>query len=49
MPALYLTLRSCGYEKGGSVRWFEVLDGVTVPSRSTDGRARSADAEDRVP
>jgi hypothetical protein len=37
MPALYLTLRGCGYEKG-SVRWFEVLDGVTVPSRSTDGR-----------
>jgi hypothetical protein len=48
MRALYLTLRSCGYELG-SVRWFEVLDGVTVPSRSTDGRARSADAEDRVP
>jgi len=40
MPALYMTLRSCGYEKG-SVRWFEVLDGVTVPSRSTDGRARN--------
>jgi hypothetical protein len=45
MPALYLTLRSCGYEKG-SVRWFEVLDGVTVPSRSTDGRARRDDPED---
>jgi len=41
MPALYMTLRSCGYEKG-SVRWFEVLDGVIVPSRSTDGRARKA-------
>lgn len=45
MPALYLTLRSCGYEKG-TVRWFEVLDGVTVPSRSTDGRARDEDVED---
>lgn len=45
MPALYLALRSCGYEKG-SMRWFEVLDHVTVPSRSTDGRARSADPED---
>jgi hypothetical protein len=44
MPALYLTLRGCGYEKG-SVRWFEVLDGVTVPSRSTDGRVTNADAE----
>jgi hypothetical protein len=48
MPALYLTLRSCGYEEG-SVRWFEVLDGVIVPSRSTNGRARSADAEDAAP
>jgi hypothetical protein len=38
MPALYVTLRSCGYEKG-SVRWFEVLDGLTVPSRDSDGRA----------
>lgn len=38
MPALYLTLRACGFEKG-SVRWFEVLDGLRVPSRSTDGRA----------
>jgi hypothetical protein len=45
MPARYLTLRSCGYEKG-SVRWFEVLDGVTVPSRSTDGRVRETDVED---
>src|SRR5712691_10710575 len=41
MPALYMTLRSCGYESG-SVRSFEVLDGVIVPSRSTDGRARKA-------
>jgi len=48
MPALYLTLRSCGYEKG-TVRWFEVLDGVTVPSRSTDGRARTEDVEDAAP
>jgi len=38
MPALYLTLRDCGFEKG-SVRWFEVLDGLKVPCRSTDGRA----------
>jgi hypothetical protein len=38
MPALYLTLRDCGYQKG-TVRWFEVLDGIQVPSRSTDGRA----------
>jgi hypothetical protein len=38
MPALYVTLRNCGYEKG-SVRWFEVLDGLTVPSRDGDGRA----------
>ena len=38
MPALYLTLRECGFEKG-SVRWFEVLDGMKVPSRRTDGRA----------
>jgi hypothetical protein len=45
MPALYMTLRSCGYEKG-SVRWFEVLEGVTVPSRSTDGRARNTGTED---
>lgn len=37
MPALYVTLRDCGYQKG-TVRWFEVLDGVQVPSRSTDGR-----------
>jgi hypothetical protein len=39
MPALYRTLRDCGYEKG-TVRWFEVLEGVIVPSRSTDGRVR---------
>lgn len=38
MPALYMTLRECGFEKG-TVRWFEVLDGVTVPSKGTDGRA----------
>lgn len=38
MPALYLTLRECGFEKG-SVRWFEVLDGLRVPSRGTAGRA----------
>lgn len=48
MPALYLTLRDCGYEKG-SVRWFEVLDGVTVPSRNTDGKARSVDSGDATP
>ena len=48
MPALYLTLRSCGYEKG-TVRWFEVLDGVTVPSRSTNGRARTEEVEDAAP
>lgn len=47
MPALYLTLQSCGYEKG-SVRWFEVLDGVVVPSRNTDGKASSADPEDML-
>jgi hypothetical protein len=40
MPALYLTLRECGFEKG-SVRWFEVLEGLRVPSRATDGRASS--------
>jgi hypothetical protein len=39
MPALYATLRECGFEKG-SVRWFEVLEGLQVPSRGTDGRAR---------
>ena len=44
-PALYMTLRSCGYEKG-SVRWFEVLDGVTVPSRSTDGKANRPGPEE---
>lgn len=44
MPALYMTLRSCGYE-GGSVRWFEVLEGVTVPSRSTDGKAKKTGVE----
>lgn len=43
MPALYATLSECGYEKG-NVRWFEVLDGLTVPSRQTDGRARSTNA-----
>ena len=37
MPALYETLRECGYEKR-NVRWFEVLDGISVPSRRTDGR-----------
>jgi hypothetical protein len=26
VPALYLTLRECGFEDG-TVRWFEVLDG----------------------
>lgn len=45
MPALYMTLRSCGYEKG-SVRWFEVLEGVKVPSRSTDGRAKRPGPEE---
>jgi hypothetical protein len=39
MPALYAALRECGFEKG-SVRWFEVLGGLSVPSRGTDGRAR---------
>jgi hypothetical protein len=39
MPALYATLRDCGFQKG-SVRWFEVLDGLTIPSRGTPGRAR---------
>jgi hypothetical protein len=43
MPALYLTLRDCGFEKG-SVRWFEVLDGLKVPSRGTPGRALPGDA-----
>jgi hypothetical protein len=38
MPALYRTLRDCGFEKG-SVRWFEVLDGLKVPARGTYGRA----------
>ena len=38
MPALYATLRDCGFQKG-SVRWFEVLDGLTIPSRGTPGRA----------
>jgi hypothetical protein len=38
MPALYATLRACGYLRG-SVRWFEVLDGLTIPSAGTDGRA----------
>lgn len=37
MPALYATLRACQYEKG-SVRWFEVLDGMRIPARGTDGR-----------
>jgi len=27
MPALYATLRQCGFEKR-AVRWFEVLDGL---------------------
>jgi hypothetical protein len=40
MPALYSTLRDCGYIPG-TQRWFEVLEGVLVPSRSTDGRAHS--------
>jgi hypothetical protein len=39
MPALYATLRQCGFEKAG-VRWFEVLDGLTIPSRGTSGKAR---------
>jgi hypothetical protein len=39
MPALYATLRQCGFEKAG-VRWFEVLDGLTIPSRGASGRAR---------
>jgi hypothetical protein len=43
MPALYVTLRDCGFEKG-SVRWFEVLEGLEVPSRGTDGRAFSEGA-----
>ena len=38
MPALYATLRDCGFRKG-NVRWFEVLDGLTIPSRGTPGRA----------
>jgi hypothetical protein len=41
MPALYATLRDRGYEKG-SVRWFEVLEGMHVSSRSGDGRASKA-------
>jgi hypothetical protein len=41
LPALYLTLRDCGFEKG-NVRWLEVLDGLRVPSNTTDGRASSA-------
>jgi hypothetical protein len=41
MPALYVTLRDCGYEKG-NVRWFEVLEGLTIPARGTDGRAIKA-------
>lgn len=40
MPALYATLRACGFRKG-TQRWFEVLEGVVVPSRSTDGRPPS--------
>jgi hypothetical protein len=42
MPALYRTLRDAGYRKG-NVRWFEVLDGLKVPSRGTAGRASSTD------
>ena len=42
MPALYVALRECGFEKRG-VRWFEVLDGLKVPSRGTGGRASSVD------
>jgi hypothetical protein len=38
MPALYATLRECGFQKG-SVRWFEVLEGLKIPGRGTDGRA----------
>lgn len=38
MPALYVTLRECGFEKG-TVRWFEVLDGLKVPSREIKGRS----------
>lgn len=38
MPVLYRTLRDCGFEKG-TVRWFEVLEGVKVPPRGTSGRA----------
>jgi hypothetical protein len=39
--SVYATLRQCGFEKG-SVRWFEVLDGLTIPTRGTHGRARGS-------
>jgi hypothetical protein len=42
MPALYAALRESGFRKG-NVRWFEVLDGLTVPTRGTDGRVLDAE------
>jgi len=39
MPVLYRTLRDCGFEKG-SVRWFDVLEGVKVPPRGSEGRVQ---------
>lgn len=47
MPALYLALRDCGFEKG-SVRWFEVLEGLKVPSKGTDGRASPGGAAEQL-
>jgi len=38
MPVLYRTLRDCGFEKG-TVRWFEVLEGVKVPPRGSGGNS----------
>lgn len=38
MPVLYRTLRDCGFEKG-SVRWFEVLEGLKVPPKGSRGIA----------
>lgn len=44
MPALCATLRDCGYRKG-RVRWFEVLDGLEIPAKGGDGRARASRRE----
>jgi hypothetical protein len=33
IPALYFTLRECGFEKG-NVRWFEVLEGLNRRRRN---------------